>query len=219
MLEIYPRLYYLYDMSFVHLVGIAWLLLCCFPAVTASASSGQMKFFSCTDYHCDTGKMVSLTPSQWQSIRNLFTGDASPAEERENIRHAIASFENMVGAITGTWRDLAGNFAGAGQPGQLDCISESKNTSTYLQLMYDDGLFKWHEVEERAVRHPFIFNTHWTAVIADRSNGERFAVDSWFRDNGQPPDIQPLADWLKGRKMEEQSAASYAADTLSPSAQ
>jgi hypothetical protein len=193
-------------MKRVQLIGIAWLYLCCFPAVTASASSDQMKFFSCTDYHCDTGKMVSLTPGQWQSIRNLFSADSSPAEERENIRYAIALLENMVGAITGTWRDLAGNFAGAGQPGQLDCISESKNTSTYLQLMFDDGLLKWHEVEERQVRHPFIFNTHWTAVIADRSNGERFAVDSWFRDNGQPPHIQPLADWLKGRKMEEQAA-------------
>jgi len=206
-------------MRFIHFAGIAWLYLCCFPGVTASDSSAQMKFFSCTDYHCDTGKMVSLTPSQWQSIRNLFTGDTSATEERENIRHAIAMFEKMVGAVTGTWRDLAGNFAGAGLPGQLDCISESKNTSTYLQLMFDDGLFRWHEVEERQVRHPFIFNTHWTAVIADRGTGKRFAVDSWFRDNGEPPDILPLEDWLRGRTMKEQSATSHATGSLSPSAE
>lgn len=161
---------------------------------------------------------MSLTAGQWQSIRNLFTVHISPANERENIRQAIALLENMVGAITGTWRDLAGNAAGAGQPGQLDCISESKNTSTYLKLLFNDGLLKWHKVEKRQVRHPLIFNTHWTAVIADRSSGERFAVDSWFRDNGEPPDLQPLSDWLKGRKVGEQSAASNAADTLGPSA-
>lgn len=205
-------------MRFVRLIGIAWLYLCCFPAASVSASSGQLKFFSCTDYHCDAGQMVTLTAGQWQSIRNLFTAHASPAIERENIRQAIALLENMVGAITGTWRDLAGNVAGAGQHGQLDCISESINTSTYLKLLFDDGLLKWHDVEERQVRHQLVFNTHWTAVIADRSSGERFAVDSWFRDNGQPPGIQPLSDWQVGRKLEEQPAASNAADTLSPSA-
>ena len=147
--------------------------------------------------------MVSLTPTQWQSIQDIFSSGNSPAEERENIRRAIALLEKVVGATTGTWRDLAGNAAGAAQSGQLDCISESKNTTTYLQLMFDDGLFKWHKVEERQVRHPLIFNTHWSAVITDLSNGEQFAVDSWFRDNGEPPVIQPLGDWLKGRKIEE----------------
>ena len=205
-LEIYPGVQYVYTMKLVQLVhsnGIAWLYLCCFPAATVIASSAQQDFFSCTDYHCDAGQMVTLTASQWQSIRNLFAADTSPSKERENIRQAIARLENIVGAITGTWRDLAGNVAGAGQAGQLDCISESKNTSAYLQLMFDDGLLKWHDVAERQVRHTIIFNTHWTAVIVDRSNGERFAVDSWFRDNGQPPDIQPLSDWLSGREMEE----------------
>lgn len=183
-------------------MGIAWLCMCCFPAATVIASSDQKTFFSCTDYHCDAGQMVTLTASQWQSVRELFVAQTSPAEERENIRQAIALLENMVGDITGTWRDLAGNVVGAGQPGQLDCISESRNTTVYMRLMFDDGLLKWHYVEERQVRHTLIFNTHWTAIIVDRSSGERFAVDSWFRDNGHPPDIQPLSDWLLGRKME-----------------
>ena len=146
--------------------------------------------------------MVTLTASQWQTIRYLFAADASPTIERESIRQAIALLENTVGDITGTWRDLAGNVVGSGEPGQLDCISESKNTTTYLRLLFDDGLLKWHDIEERQVRHPLIFNTHWTAVIVDRSNGERFAVDSWFLDNGQPPAIQPLSDWLSGRRVD-----------------
>jgi hypothetical protein len=68
--------------------------------------------------------------------------------------------------------------------------------------MFDDGLLRFYGVEERQVRHPLIFNTHWTAVIINRSNGERFSVDSWFMDNGNPPEIQPLSDWLLGRKMD-----------------
>jgi len=163
------------------------------------ASTGQQAFFVCTDYHCDSGKSVTLAHSQWQSVRDLFSEDASPAEERESIRRAIALLETAVGSITGTWRDMAGNVAGAGMAGQLDCISESRNTTTYLLLMFDDGLLKWHEVGDRRSRHTLIFNTHWTAVIIDRTNGQHYAVDSWFLDNGQPPEIRSLSDWLKGR--------------------
>jgi hypothetical protein len=47
-----------------------------------------------------------------------------------------------------------------------------------------------------------IFNTHWNAVIVDHGNGDEFAVDSWFLDNGQPPIIQPLNDWLSGRSID-----------------
>jgi hypothetical protein len=182
---------------------ITRLCLFCLLAGTVIASPGQQTFFSCTDYHCDTGEMVTLTAGQWQSVRDLFAADVSAAEERKNIRQAIALLENTVGTITGTWRDLAGNVTGAGQSGQLDCISESINTTAYLQLLFDDGLLRWHDIEERQVRHPLIFNVHWTAVIVDHSSGARFAVDSWFLDNGQPPGIQPLGDWLAGRRVDE----------------
>ena len=32
---------------------------------------------------------------------------------------------------------------------------------------------------------------------ADRP-GERYVVDSWFVDNGEPAVVLPLAEWLKG---------------------
>jgi hypothetical protein len=37
-------------------------------------------------------------------------------------------------------------------------------------------------------------------VIAEKMKGEaaRFAVDSWFVDNGQPAVILPLDEWKKG---------------------
>jgi hypothetical protein len=157
-------------------------------------------FESCIDFHCDATRTVTLDSDHWQAVRTLFAGKTSPAGERERIRQAIALLEREVGAITGTWSDLAGNIKGDGY--QLDCISESKNTTTYLQLLFDDGLLRWHEIDQRQVRHPLIFNTHWTAVILDRSSGQRYAVDSWFLGNGEPPDIQPLEDWLSGRRIE-----------------
>lgn len=157
-------------------------------------------FDSCIDFHCDATRTVTLDAGHWQAVRTLFAGETSPAGERERIRQAIALLEREVGVITGTWSDLARNIKGDGR--QLDCISESKNTTTYLQLLFDDGLFRWHEIDQRQVRHPLIFNTHWTAVILDRNSGQRYAVDSWFLGNGEPPYIQPLEDWLSGRRIE-----------------
>jgi len=135
-------------------------------------------------------------------VSELFGNVDSPTQERQQLRQAIALLERETGAITGTWRDLGGNVAGAGQPGQLDCIAESKNTTTYLQLISDAGLLKWHVVEDRQKRNPLIFNVHWAAIIRDTRDDRRYAVDSWFLDNGEPPYVQPLEDWKSGRRFE-----------------
>lgn len=174
---------------------------CMYP-ITVIAEHAPPPFFSCTDYHCDEGETVTLSEDQWRRVVSLFPPAESPTDERAQIRQAIALLETQVGKTTGTWRDLAKNVAGAGLPGQLDCISESKNTTTYLQLLSDDGLLQWHEVEDRRLRHPWILDLHWSAVIRDRSTGKRYAVDSWFLDNGQQPFVQPLDDWLSGRRID-----------------
>ena len=184
--------------------AVSALLLLCAVAASPGAGAASRTFFSCTDYHCDAGREVTLRDWQWQRVRALFAGNRTARAERDSIRRAIALLEDMVGAMTGTWRDLAGNVAGAGQAGQLDCISESRNTTTYLRLLSEDGLLEWHAVEARRARHTMIFNTHWTAVIRERGSGDRYAVDSWFLDNGQPPAIQPLDAWLEGGRMESQ---------------
>jgi len=45
-----------------------------------------------------------------------------------------------------------------------------------------------------------VFPAHWSAVIEEKTGGEaqRFVVDSWFVDNGQPAVILPLAEWKQG---------------------
>ena len=186
---------------FISLTALLCQSIC--HTATAFASSSPLSFRSCTDYHCDVQQSVTLSASQWQLVRELFSSVDSPSGERERIRQAIALLEIIVGEITGTWRDLGGNVAGSGQAGQIDCISESINTTTYLHLLFDDGLLRWHEIGERQLRRRFIIVEHWTAVIVDRGNGERFAVDSWYLDNGHPPMILPLVDWLAGRKADK----------------
>lgn len=156
-------------------------------------------FQTCTDYHCDILKPVALEPSQWQEIRALFTPQSTAKIERMQISQAIARMEQIVGKINGTWQDLAENDGEGSDPGQLDCIAESLNTTTYLQLLEQDNLLKWHRVEPRQRRNPWLFNIHWTATILDQESQQRYAVDSWFFENGHPPVIQPIEEWLSGQ--------------------
>lgn len=39
---------------------------------------------------------------------------------------------------------------------------------------------------------------HTTAMVSETRGGARWAVDSWFRENGKPPEIVPLEVWRRG---------------------
>jgi hypothetical protein len=84
----------------------------------------------------------------------------------------------------------------------MDCVDESTNTTTYLRMMQLDGLLHWHKVEDRKTRGFLIFGgwPHTTAVISEKQGKKKWAVDSWFYDNGVPPAILPLKKWSDGWK-------------------
>ncbi|MDZ7749958.1 MAG: hypothetical protein U5K43_15080 [Halofilum sp. (in: g-proteobacteria)] len=73
---------------------------------------------------------------------------------------------------------------------------ESRNTAGYLRLLAARGLLAWHDVGARAKRLRWVLDQHWTAVVIDRSDGGRWAIDSWFLDNGERPYVQRLDAWL-----------------------
>ncbi|MEO6697667.1 MAG: hypothetical protein ABIN45_06675 [Gammaproteobacteria bacterium] len=176
------------------------MLLCCNGAVWAAPGT----FSVCSEFECSRRDGVSLTDPQWQEIRQIFTPAATSAqEERAALRRAVARMEAFVGALNGTSADLGGNYAGSGMAGQMDCIDESSNTTTYLKLFQENGLLHWHDVQERAHRAKWLFDIHWTAVMRDTVSGQLYAVDSWFLDNGQPPYIQKLEDWLDKKDFDE----------------
>ena len=161
-------------------------------------------FTVCSNFECSRRDAVSLTDAQWQEIRQIFTPAAASApEERAALRRAITRMEVLAGALNGASADLGGNYAGSGMAGQMDCIDESSNTTTYLKLFQENGLLRWHEVQEREHRAKWQVDIHWTAVMRDTVTGQSYAVDSWFLDNGQPPYIQKLEDWLDKKDFDE----------------
>jgi hypothetical protein len=159
-------------------------------------------FEICTGGGCAEIKQVSLTNDEWKVITAIFE-DTSPTQdaplERKHIAAAIGALEKVVGAKTGTSTDRAGTFDNSRYPGQLDCNDEAINSTTYMRLMYQHDLIKLHAIESMGTRSYFLFGwPHSTAVIHELATGERYAVDSWFYDNGYPATIVPFASWKSG---------------------
>jgi len=160
----------------------------------------------CSHHGCESVQRVSLSDEHWSRLARHFTPAAQSAgDEREQIRQAIAEMEQITGELAGTSGDIAGDLASFGtlEP-QMDCIDESSNTTTYLTLFEQAKLLRWHRVEPRATRGYLIFGgwPHYTALVRDKHTGDQWVIDSWFRDNGEPPDIVILEIWKDGWKPE-----------------
>lgn len=148
---------------------------------------------------CTEHQISTLSTDDWQNIVQVFQQVRSAPEERIAIAQAIGMLEYLIGEKIGTATDLAGTFNNSQYKNQLDCNDEAINSTTYMRLMQQDGLIKFHTIEDMRTR-AFFFNAwpHSTAVISEIQSNERFAVDSWFYDNGAPATIVPFALWKSG---------------------
>ena len=157
-------------------------------------------FSVCFDHSCHSVDTLSISEQEWRRITTPLQQPAGSAEEeRGAIAVAIAIMEEIVGRRTGTYRDLGKNMRGLGRSGQMDCIDESTNSTTYLYMLEKAGYLKWHKLQERSTRFGiFAGMPHTTAVIEEIDTHTRYAVDSWFFDNGVPPAIIELSAWKKG---------------------
>ncbi len=167
------------------------------------ADQDPMQFEHCYGYGCDRIADVTFTEADWRDIEKTFLpAPASHRQERESIAKAVAIFEQKVGAQTGTDADKRGTFRNMGD-GQLDCVDESTNTTIYLMLLQKRGLIKMHNIESPTTRFPIIHSGRWphqAAVISENRSRAPYVVDSWFHDNGEPPEIVPIKQWKKGWK-------------------
>lgn len=158
------------------------------------------RFSVCQEHTCQQVVTVSLSRAEWNEI-TLPIQEPLPvaSEERAAIAATISNMEAVVGQRTGTYLDKGGNFAGFGQPGQMDCIDESTNTTTYITMLAEQNMLLHHTVADRATRFGiFAGAPHTTAVIRENSSGHLYAVDSWFFDNGVQPVIIDLPEWKSG---------------------
>ncbi|NEX17059.1 MAG: hypothetical protein C1943_10620 [Halochromatium sp.] len=85
--------------------------------------------------------------------------------------------------------------------GRTDCVDNSTNTTTYLNILRDAGGLTGWTVSRPQVRKRFDVNAvHWTAVLVDNKSGMPWSIDSWFRPNGHLPMVMPLRNWRREEK-------------------
>jgi hypothetical protein len=66
--------------------------------------------------------------------------------------------------------------------------------TTYLTLMDEAGLFRYHRVVERALRQSAV-DQHYAGQIEEIETGKRWVVDSWFYDYGRLPYVESAEEW------------------------
>ena len=135
-------------------------------------------FEVCYGGGCAEVKQVALTSEEWQKVAAIFKRlhhtSVSAEQERKQIADGIAVLETIVGAKIGTSNDLAGTFFEGHLSGQQDCNDEAINTTTYMRLMWLNGLVQHHEIEDTRTRNFFFTGwPHSTAVIRESITSQR----------------------------------------------
>ena len=150
----------------------------------------------CHGFGCNIESMISLSTTEWHSVAGwLKTNAPNPSTERNHIRQAIGWMEVLVGRHGPGREDRALDLKHvAYRTGQMDCVDESINTTTYLKLFEKQNLLRWHRVVERIQRRA-LFDAHWASQIEEIQTGDRYVIDSWFQDNGLLPNVQKTEDW------------------------
>ena len=150
----------------------------------------------CHGFGCDIESTISLSTAEWLSVAGWLKANApDPNTERDHIRQAIGWMEVLVGRHGPGREDRALDLKHViYKVGQMDCVDESINTTTYLKLFEKQGLLRWHRVVKRIQRRA-LFDAHWASQIEDVKTGDRYVIDSWFHDNGLLPNVQRAEDW------------------------
>jgi hypothetical protein len=162
----------------------------------AQAGDPMPELRICHAFGCRMQESLRLEPWELMALMGyLATPAPDPPSERLRLSHAVGLLEVLVGGHTPTYRDQPGNPIDARGPGQLDCIDESRNSTTYLRLFENLGWLRWHRVVERAYRAPLLLDQHWSAQIEELASGKRWVIDSWPRGHGEPALVQLSSHW------------------------
>jgi hypothetical protein len=155
----------------------------------------------CYGYGCIAQAQVKFSEGQLREVGRQLSVAVDAENERKLLAVAIGELYGWAGQQSDIRSDRGGNYADGHSPGKMDCIDHSTSTTRLLKLLEARGSLRWHQVLEPEVRNwALVFPAHWSAAIEEKTGGEaqRFVVDSWFVDNGQPAVILPLAEWKQG---------------------
>ena len=159
--------------------------------------------YVCHAYGCRLQTAFRFNDADIAALRTLMskTRKADSAfEERRAVAYAIGWMEKRTGDVIGTSTDRPGmDFEASGDPTQQDCVDEATNTTSYLLILERNGLLKHHTVGTPFSKENLLRGVagwpHWTAVLKENANGQKWAVDSWIYVNGENPAVVETEKW------------------------
>ena len=150
----------------------------------------------CHGFGCAYQTPILLRTADRAQIRKLFAGTEDAIDERRALAKTMAWYDRRVAAEAGTLRAKArAGIGSAGDPSQFDCLDRTTNTIGLMLVISDMGLLRYHEIDAPESRGGIASLPHTTAVIRERGNGQKWAVDAWTHNSGEYPDILKLEVW------------------------
>ncbi len=146
----------------------------------------------CSAYGCKTQQKFTFSDRFIEAMKKLYTdlGVSDGFSERQFIKKAIAAMEKESMVSLGLKDDRPSiDLFGNGDPGQLDCVDEATNSTSFLLILNDAGLIKHHRILGPIWKGGLTRWTHYAALIEDRKTKVQYAIDSGVTKQGGEPYI------------------------------
>jgi hypothetical protein len=155
----------------------------------------------CYGFVCRRRETLDFTSADRAALSKILgTGRSSGAAERAAVQKAVIWFDRRMGPIIGTDKRVANaDIRALDAKHNFDCWDTTRNTTSLLLVLQEWGLLKHHVVGDPHYRgNALVLQLpHNTAVLVDRATKTEWVVDMWTRGYAEPPDVKPLAEWIK----------------------
>lgn len=146
----------------------------------------------CSAYGCKTQQKFIFTDRFMEAMKKLYAdlGVSDGFSERQFFKKAIAAMEKESMISLGLSGDRPSiDLFGNGDPGQLDCVDEATNSTSFLLILNDAGLVRYHRILGPIWKGGLTRWTHYAALIEDRKTKVQYAIDSGVTKQGGEPYI------------------------------
>lgn len=143
----------------------------------------KTKIDLCSTVGCQTRTKINMHTWLRDEAEFLMSRATDTVSERKALAKTIAYLELQTCNRNKTCNDRPG--VGGSEPGQLDCVDEATNTTTYMLWLQHWKLLRWHKVTL-----PDWKGWHWFATMCEKQKTNKcFIVESDFNKTGQEPVI------------------------------
>jgi hypothetical protein len=171
----------------------------------------------CYHYDCAAQAEVVYSEARLENVRQWLFYAEDAATERRILAGVMAKLYRWAGEQSPIHADKGGDYADDGVEGRMDCLDHSATTTRLLKMLEARGWLRFHRVIEPVRRREALgLLQHFSAAIealpgrlgpwrlsvglkgAAAVPSEKFVVDTWFHDHGEPAEVMPLQRWLDG---------------------